>query len=214
MRAEHYLVVTGDFLDLLDVLFELACTFDGVESPVVAEDVAPAVIFALILTVDIPLVNIRVGRRLIGSCRYLRRAVRVAHHVPHEPEQRFRKQGAEQLVFARGESRKCARKARYRAHYLYGAHRENGLRRAVPVVVSEVGGKAVDHDYGRRVAAAFRAVGECTGGKHNEHDGRKNECYGFFHVCSSLYDFTALKSKERGHKVGDDRHNYSRYKYT
>ena len=65
MRAEHYLVVTGDFLDLLDVLFELACTFDGVESPVVAEDVAPAVIFALILTVDIPLVNIRVGRRLI-----------------------------------------------------------------------------------------------------------------------------------------------------
>ena len=65
VRAEHYLVVAGDFLDLLDVLFELACTFDGVESPVVAEDVASAVIFALILTVDIPLVNIRVGRRLI-----------------------------------------------------------------------------------------------------------------------------------------------------
>ena len=115
-------------------------------------------------------------------------------------------------MLACGESRECAGKARYRAHYLYGAHREDGLRRAVPVVVSEVGGKAVDHDYGRRVAAAFRAVGECTGGKHNEHDGRKNECYGFLHVCSSLYGFTALKSKERGHKVGDDRHNYSRYK--
>ena len=63
--AEHYLVVAGDFLDLLDVLFELACTFDGVESPVVAEDVAPAVIFALILSVGVFFVNIRVGRRLI-----------------------------------------------------------------------------------------------------------------------------------------------------
>ena len=115
-------------------------------------------------------------------------------------------------MFACGESRECAGKARNGADYLNGAHREDGLCRAVPVVVSEVGGKAVDHDYGRRVAAAFRAVGECTGGKHNEHDGRKNECYGFLHVCSSLYGFTALKSKERGHKVGDDGHDYSRDK--
>ena len=86
VRAEHYLVVAGDCLYFFDIFFKLACTFDGVESPVVAEDVAPAVIFALILTADVPLVNIRVGRRLIGFCRYLRRAVRVAYHVSHELE--------------------------------------------------------------------------------------------------------------------------------
>ena len=65
MRAEHDFVVAGDCLYFFDIFFKFACAFNGVESPVVAEDVAPAVIFALILTVDIPLVNIRVGRRLI-----------------------------------------------------------------------------------------------------------------------------------------------------
>ena len=65
MCAEHYLVMAGDFLDLLDVLFEFACAFNWVESPVVAEDVAPAVIFALILSVGVFFVYVGVGRRLI-----------------------------------------------------------------------------------------------------------------------------------------------------
>ena len=53
MCAEHDFVVAGDCLYFFDIFFKLACTFDGVESPVVAEDVAPAVIFALILSVGV-----------------------------------------------------------------------------------------------------------------------------------------------------------------
>jgi len=63
--AEHDFVVVGDCLYFFDIFFKFACTFDGVESPVVAEDVAPAVIFALILSVGVFFVYVGVGRRLI-----------------------------------------------------------------------------------------------------------------------------------------------------
>ncbi len=51
-------------------------------------------------------------------------------------------------MFACGESRECAGKARNGADYLNGAHRENSALCAVAVVVIELGAEAVDHNDG------------------------------------------------------------------
>ena len=78
-------------------------------------------------------------------------------------------------MLACGESRECAGKARNGADYLNGAHRENSALCAVAVVVIELGAEAVDHNDGRRVAAALCAVRKCACGQHDEHNCRKNE---------------------------------------